>query len=130
MRPNREAEARQWLYRSKSNLDRARIPKSPTGAWEDPCLDAHQAVEKALKGIHVLHGIDYAWTHDIEELVDCLRSNRVDVPPEIDACHKLTIYSGIARYPSVGFQANESDWREALDLAERAVRWAESVIGS
>nr|WP_243029119.1 HEPN domain-containing protein [Thermus albus] len=46
-----------WLARAKSNLARAQLGRtSPEVVWEDPCFDAHQAAEKALKALLVALG--------------------------------------------------------------------------
>jgi len=43
--------AREWIKRAKSNLARAKQPKTDEIFWEDLCFDAQQAAEKSLKAI-------------------------------------------------------------------------------
>lgn len=117
------------MERARGNLIRAGSPKQEGVPYEDLCFDAQQAAEKALKGVHVFRGIDYEWTHDIKRLIDRLESHRISVPAELEHCDELTVYAGLARYPGTAPPTTESEWREAVELAERAVQWAVSMIG-
>ncbi|MDM7323519.1 MAG: HEPN domain-containing protein [Thermus sp.] len=119
-----------WLARAKSNLARARLGRtSPEVAWEDPCFDAHQAAEKALKALLVALGIPFPRTHDFERLLEYLRP-LFPVPPELEALARLNPFAVAGRYPGDLPEATEEDWQEALALSERAVAWAETLLGS
>jgi len=48
----------QWLRRARSNLARASQGQvAPDVLFEDPCFNAQQAAEKALKALLVLKGV-------------------------------------------------------------------------
>jgi HEPN domain-containing protein len=98
--------AQAWLRRAKSNLALARQPKPDETVWEDLCFDAEQAVERAFKAVLVFRGIDFPRTHNI------------------------TIYATVCRYPGEAEPVTEHDYREAVALAEKVVRWAERMLSA
>lgn len=122
--------AREWLRRARSNLARARQSKPEEAVWEDPCFDAHQAAEKALKAVLVALQVDFPRTHQIAELLSLLGGAGRPAPEELWRAQDLTVYATIARYPRVIEPATENDHRRAVGLAEAVVRWAEEVIGA
>jgi hypothetical protein len=48
-------DPREWLNRAKSNLARAQQPLADV-YLEDPCFDAQQAAEKAIKAMFIHRG--------------------------------------------------------------------------
>jgi len=74
-------KAKEWLQRAKSNMARAKWGKvSPDILYEDLCYDAHQAAEKALKSLCILHEIVFPKTHDIAYLIELLQKKNVEIP--------------------------------------------------
>ena len=118
---------REWLRRARSNLARARQPKPPEALWEDLCFDAQQAAEKAVKALLVARAIEFPKSHDIGRLL-ALLGERVEVPAELRRAAGLSVYAMAARYPSDLEPATEEDYRQALELAEAVVRWAEREL--
>lgn len=96
--------------------------------FEDLCFDAQQAAEKAIKAVLVLRGRRFPRTHDLAELVNLVAAIGVEVPPEILEAKRLTPYAVAGRYPGVSEDASEQDYREALDIAEKVVAWAERLV--
>ncbi|TVS01647.1 MAG: HEPN domain-containing protein [Cyanobium sp. PLM2.Bin73] len=70
---NRSAD---WLHQAQADLDQARV-SADAGHHEWACFAAHQAVEKALKALH-LHLGQQVWGHGLG------RSFR-DLPPDTAA---------------------------------------------
>ncbi len=63
-------DPREWLRRARSNLARAAQGQvTPDVLLEDACFDAQQAVEKALKALLILRGMQVPRTHTISELI-------------------------------------------------------------
>ncbi|MFN3179767.1 MAG: HEPN domain-containing protein, partial [Thermus sp.] len=88
-----------WLARAKSNLARARLGRtSPEVAWEDPCFDAQQAAEKALKALLIALGIPFPKTHDLSRLLELIRPH-LPVPPELETLVRLNPFAVAGRYP-------------------------------
>jgi len=70
---NRSAD---WLHQAQADLELAGV-SAAAGHHEWACFACHQAVEKALKGLHLHHG-QQAWGHGLG------RSCR-DLPPAVAA---------------------------------------------
>lgn len=121
--------AAEWLRRARSNLARAMAGRStPEVLYEDLCFDAQQAAEKAIKALLVHRQVAFPRTHAISDLLTILEGSGVDVPAEIREAAALTGYAVEARYPGLSEEVTEGEYVEALALAERVVRWAESWI--
>ena len=122
--------AQAWLRRAKSNLAIAKQPKPQESLWEDLCFDAQQAVEKALKAVLVFRGIDFPKTHDIAEILSLLSQSGQRVPEEFWKADELTHYAVETRYPSEEEPVTEEEYREAVALAEKVVRWADESLST
>ena len=57
---NRSAD---WLQQARADLEVAAV-NAGTGHHEWACFACHQAVEKALKGLHLRHG-QQIWGHGL-----------------------------------------------------------------
>ena len=123
----REA-ALDWLRHARSNLALARQPKPAEALWEHMAFAAQQAIEKAIKAVLVLQQIDFPRSHDIGELLGLLTDPRVAFPAPVPQADRLTDYATGARYPGHPDPVTEAEYREAVDLAEQFVRWAEKLI--
>lgn len=121
--PDREkliAVCTEWLAKADNDLTTAahtlKLGKScPT---DTVCFHAQQCVEKYLKAILVIEGIDFPKIHDLERLVERIPGElRPDLSSEELA--GLTEYATGARYPG---------WEEiSLATARRAVALARRV---
>lgn len=119
----------QWLDRSRSNLERARLDKlSPHIMYEDICFDCQQSVEKALKALMVLKNIEFEYTHNIGLLVKTLEDNHIEVPDNIKKSASLSVYAVRTRYPGDEEEdpVTKSEFQEALKLAELVFQWVEN----
>ncbi|HEX4964991.1 MAG TPA: HEPN domain-containing protein [Thermoanaerobaculia bacterium] len=121
--PDREkliAVCVEWLAKADNDLTTAahtlKLGKScPT---DTVCFHAQQCVEKYLKAILVLEGIDFPKTHDLETL---LARIPLGLRPELSSEEQagLTEYATVARYPG---------WEElSLAAARHAVALARRV---
>jgi len=123
MPPSRDpSDPCEWLRRARSNLAlAAQAPGQPEILYEDLCFEAQQAAEKALKAILVGRQRDFRKTHDVGELLDLVTSEGVSVPADVNEARRLTPYAVGGRYPRFG---------DDVGVAERVLRWAESVVAS
>jgi HEPN domain-containing protein len=106
----------------------AELAGSPATFFEDYCFQCQQAAEKALKAVHVFHGIDFRFTHSIDELTTSLRKHGLcppETPPSID---DLTRYATETRYPGPYEPLTRVDFEEALEAARVLVHWAKEII--
>jgi HEPN domain-containing protein len=98
------------------------------GFYEDLCFHAQQAAEKALKSVYLHYGWAFRYVHDLEELITGLRRNGLPIPVVIEEAVVLTSYAFEARYPGLGEPVTEEEYRQALEVATRVVRWSESLV--
>jgi HEPN domain-containing protein len=118
----------EWLARARGDLALARAPLPPGGFYEDLCFHAQQAPEKALKAVYLHGGWTFRYVHDLEELITGLRQNGLRVPEAVEDAVVLTSYAFEARYPGLAEPVSEEEYRQALELAQMVVRWAEEMI--
>lgn len=106
----------------------AKVPLPEGGFYEDLCFHAQQAAEKAIKAVYRHHGLAFRYTHDLAELLAGLKNRGIDVPPAIEDAQVLSSYASEARYPGLSEPVGEEEYRQAVELAERLVRWGEGII--
>lgn len=111
---------REWLLKADNDLTNAtHTLKLGTRCPTDTvCFHAQQCVEKYLKAVLVLEGIDFPKTNDLETLLSLVPAeSRPELSDEEQA--RLTQYATSARYPG---------WEEvSLMAARRAVAVARRV---
>lgn len=119
----------QWLDRSRSNLERARIEKfSRHILYEDMCFDCQQSVEKALKSLLVFKKIQFDWTHNIGLLIKNLEDNNIEVPDNIKKSASLSLYAVRTRYPGTVEPVTKKEFQEALFMAEDVFNWVKKKL--
>jgi len=116
-----------WLRYAHSDLELARVGRSPNVLLEELCFHAHQAAEKAIKAVLVAKGISFTKTHNIRILLDLLPRDLI-LPPEGEDAVSLTDYAVTCRYPADVEPVDEQEYQEAMRLAAAVVQWAEKVI--
>ena len=115
-----------WMRHAESDL--AYACANPKGVLpEHRCFHAQQAAEKALKAVFVAHGMDVRITHFINVLLNDLKVEGVEIPPEVESVRDLTVYATETRYPSVE-EIPESRPEEAIQKARAALKWAKKEI--
>ncbi len=90
------------------------------------CFHAQQAIEKALKAVMCLHGIEYQRTHDLEELAGKLTDAAVILPVGQDELAALTPYAVQFRYDEE--VVNLISGLQAEALVASVLAWAEAKI--
>ena len=113
-----------WLYRAKSNLKIAKIPKNYDIAYEDLCFEAQQCAEKSLKALLVVHNEELTKTHSFGVLIAKLEKY-MEVPNEIRQVGELSDYAVQTRYPGDYVEIGQDEYKKAIELAERIYHWAE-----
>ena len=112
----------EWVVKAENDLTNAAhaLKLGETCPTDTVCFHAQQCVEKYLKSVLVLDGIDFPRTHDLETLVALVPARlRPGITAEEQA--GLTEYATAARYPG---------WEEvSLTEARRAVAVARRVRG-
>lgn len=119
-----------WFRRAKGNLARAKQAKPKEAFWEDLCFDAQQATEKAIKAVLTRRQIDFPKTHDIRELLTLLSTSGEVVPEAIWEAINLTDYAVETRYPGPAEPVTRKEYREAVAVAGKVVKWAGKIISA
>lgn len=120
-------DPREWLNRARSNLSQAKNRLSDT-YLEDHCFNAQQAVEKAIKAVMLLRGVDFPHVHDVARLLSALGEAGEAIPDSIRSAATLTRYAVQTRYPSLDEPVSEQEYNEAVEIACAVVRWAEGRL--
>ena len=122
-------DPREWLGRANGNLTRA-TTHIPNTYLEDMCYDAQQAAEKAIKARLIALDVEFPYTHDIKELLQCLETAGDVIPDDVRAATMLTEYASVTRYPWHGPPVTEEIYLTAVQAATATVRWVETLLGS
>ncbi len=119
----------EWLNRARSNLDMAKAgSRLRTVYFEDPCFEAQQAAEKAIKAVLLHLGIRFPFTHDLGDLLDLIKKGRKAIPKTVQAADRLTRFAVVTRYPGMAEPVTRQEFTRAVKIAEQVVRWAEKLI--
>ena len=98
------------------------------GLGRPPCFHAQQAAEKAIKALYRANNLVFRYSHDLEERLRGLQELGIVVAGQVRVAEGLTDFAREARYPGPGEPAEESDYTEAIALADGVVRWAERQV--
>lgn len=110
-------DPREWLNRARSNLALAKAKRK--GVYlEDLCFDAQQAAEKAIKALLIKLDVDFPYVHDLAELLTLLEKSGQKIPESIRQAEELSRYAVFTRYPGMGPQIKQREYKEAVKIAE------------
>lgn len=72
----------------------------PVEGVTDARLGFHcqQAVEKALKAVLAMRGVEFPYTHDLEALVELCEEHKIDVPEDLSDVDTLSPFAVRLRY--------------------------------
>ncbi len=115
---------RQWLERSKADLDGAEVALAGDPLiTEHVCFHGQQAVEKALKAFLVYHEVEFAWTHQIGFLLElCVKLDNA-FARFVTLAVPLTEYSVGFRYPFCGQLPSLEQAHVALETARKVFQF-------
>lgn len=121
------ADPREWLNRAYSSLEHAKATH-PRVYLEELCFDAQQAAEKAVKAVLLQKSIPFPHVHDLDRLLQLVAETGEEVAGAVLHAGDLTRYAVATRYPGALGEVTESEYQDAIALAEAVVRWAEVII--
>jgi HEPN domain-containing protein len=117
------------LNRARSNLARAKADiRIPHIYLEDLCFDAQQAAEKAIKAVLLNLRVRFPYHHDLAELLDLVQKAGKPVPKPVRDAGRLTRFAVVTRYPGIAEPIARADYKRAVTIAEKVLRWAETLI--
>lgn len=118
----------EWMRRARSDLVLAGLTEDERIAPEILVFHAQQAVEKALKALLVQRQIEYPYTHAIGPLLNLCRTAGFEGTEALGDAAILTRYAVATRYPGEEDPVSRQEAREAAELANRVLAWAEAQI--
>ena len=121
--------AAEWLARAGGDLVLARQPLPDGAFYEDLCFHAQQAAEKALKALLIHLKKPFPKTHGLAALMDLLPGD-LPLPPVIRQAAALTHFATTARYSFDEPAVTKKEHREAVEMADTVVKWAEGIISA
>lgn len=112
---------RQWFEKAENDFLAAEcLLLSETEATiEAVCFHSQQGVEKYVKAVLTLHGIEFPKTHDIANVISRLPDPEV-VGLSLVEEDRLTDYATVTRYPGDYDPITLEEARAAVELARRA----------
>jgi HEPN domain-containing protein len=125
--PHDADSPRAWLRFAESDLALAVATNDNRVLFENLCFHAQQTVEKSIKAVLVMHGIDFPKTHNIEWLLDLLPSD-VERTEALLESRALSGYATVMRYPGAAETPSEDEYRNAVDLASAVFEWAKQIV--
>jgi len=115
----REA-VRQWREKAQSDWRTVEILTTTERCPADiVCFHCQQFVEKLLKAILTLHGIEAPKTHDLRRLIQLAEPFAPELSRLSDASDRLTVHGVETRYPGDWLQVTTSEMNEAVELAKQ-----------
>ena len=123
-RPEVVAEVRRWVEKAEHDLAAAEhmMALAERGLTDIVCFHCQQCAEKYLKGLLVLHTVDFPKTHDLRVLLELARENtKLDLPAT--AVVPLNRYTIEGRYPGGWDPIPPKEASDAINMA-RGVREA------
>jgi HEPN domain-containing protein len=85
-----------------------------------------QAVEKALKAVLALEGVEFPYSHDLDGLIELCQKNGIEVPDDLSGVGRLSLFGVMLRYGTSSETRLDRD--QALRWAAAAVNWARQQI--
>jgi len=116
-----------WLRFAESDLALALATTDDRVLFENLCFHAQQTVEKSIKAVLVLHGINFPKTHNIEWLLDLLPPD-VERTKDLLESRALSGYATVMRYPGAAETPSEDEHRNAVGLASAIFDWAKQIV--
>jgi len=118
-----------WLSLAASDLAAAQdLCLNPRVLPTQAAFHAQQAVEKAIKGVLLQHGIEFPPTHNLNTLIVAWQRAGHLWPPALRDAGSLTLFAVQSRYPGVIQQISRAEVGDAIKIAEKVVSWAEAFL--
>lgn len=115
----REA-VRQWRKKAQSDWTTVGILTTSERCPADiACFHCQQFVEKMLKAILTLHGIEAPKTHDLRRLIQLAEPFAPELSRLSDASDKLTVHGVETRYPGDWLRVTTSEMNEMVELEKQ-----------
>ena len=109
---------RQWRAKAESDWSAVEILMASERCPRDTvCFHCQQFVEKLLKGLLTLCGVEAPRTHDLRRLTQLAEPFASEIGPLSDRADLLTDHGVQTRYPDDWREIEESEMNEMVELA-------------
>ena len=116
-----------WLKRANSSLELAKYSDNELVCYEDLCFQAHQAVEKGLKGLLIYYGVEPEKTHNLSMLLQELEKF-TEISNEVKEVLKLYNFAVQTRYPGDYVKVEKEEYERSIIIAEECLKWIDEKI--
>lgn len=114
------------LGKAASDLSAARALARDADQQDDVVgFHAQQAIEKSLKAVLAVRGLEIPRTHDLDLLTRLVGHGSGEVPSELDGAKRLTPWAVATRYDDIDATL---DRIEAVEVAESSLSWARKAV--
>lgn len=112
--------ARQWTMKAESDWTAVEILRGNDQCPADiVCFHCQQYVEKMMKGLLTLKGIEAPRTHDLRRLIQISAEFAPDLIALADRADELSAHGVQSRYPDDWHEISQTEMCEMIELAER-----------
>jgi len=107
----------QWMKKAESDWEAILILAAHEPCPRDTvCFHCQQHVEKLVKALLTLRGIEAPRTHNLRRLLQLVEPVSDDLVALIDAADNLTVHGVASRYPDDWREIGEDEMRETIEL--------------
>jgi len=115
-----------FLRKAASDLSAAHVLARDRDQQDDVVgFHAHQAVEKSMKAVLAVRGLEIPRTHDIVLLLRLIETGRESPPQQLEEAKSLAPWAVAMRYDEID---STLDRTSALTIADAALTWAQEVV--
>lgn len=120
-----------WLYKAESDLKAAKkLIEGDAPVLDTAIYHAQQCAEKALKAYVSFKQQPVQKTHDVEFLVELCINFDKSFSQFIEDAETLTPYNTAFRYPDIILEPDMADVTDAIEKAERILKFVKELISS
>lgn len=110
----------QWRAKAQSDWDAVEILTASKRCPTDTvCFHCQQFVEKLLKALLTLHGVEAPKTHDLRRLIQLAQPFAPDLSLLADMSDELTVHGVETRYPGELRKIKKSEMKRVVELTQR-----------
>jgi len=111
---------RQWRAKAESDWTAVEILRRNEACPADTvCFHCQQFVEKLLKGLLTLHGVEAPRTHDLRRLIQLAEPFAPELSRLSDAADTLTSHGVETRYPDDWLKIEPAEMNTMVELAKQ-----------
>ena len=116
-----------YIKRARYLYILASSPINEDTVLEELCYLAHQAVEKAFKGLLLFYKVEPPRTHNINQLLEEI-AKHTEINDEIRNSGRLKVYIHETRYPDGYNEVPLDEYQNAITITRRCLDWVQCIV--